>query len=217
MKNIYSFYLIVNITLNQQYQVLEKLPTLLSHGITCLQLRMKHIAAEQAIKIANHVLEIARSKHIPVIINDEVAIARKVDADGVHLGQSDIHYDQAREYLGATKIIGLTIENFIQAQLCHRANVDYFGVGPVYKTSTKLDAVSPMGVEELKKIASLLPKPVVAIGGITKQNIVPILQVGVAGIAVSAAVMSDDDPVFSAKNLASIIAVYHYENNKFIS
>jgi thiamine-phosphate pyrophosphorylase len=176
----------------------------LNTAITSVQLRIKNKPTEEITLIAKNLMKILKPKNIPLIINDYVEIVKIVDAAGVHIGQNDMSYHQAREYLGNNKIIGLSIENQEQARACCELDVDYYGVGPVFATQTKLDASPPIGIENLRKIVNIfsnISKPVVAIGGIHENNIHQILQTGVAGVAVASAILSAECPGVAVSKL----------------
>lgn len=184
----YSLYLIVNHT---QLSILEEV---IDCGITCVQLRMKNQPLETILSVAKQLLVLLKPRNIPLIINDHIEIAQEIDADGVHLGQSDKAYAWARRQLGYKKIIGVSISTIEQAEYYQSFDCDYFGVGPIFASTTKIDASSPIGIEGLKKIAPLLPKPIVAIGGINETSIDSILTLPVAGIALAAGIFSANSP-----------------------
>ncbi|WP_218813415.1 thiamine phosphate synthase [Rickettsiella endosymbiont of Dermanyssus gallinae] len=196
----YSLYLIVDHT------QLNTLQEVLDHGVTCVQLRMKNQALENILSIAKQLKLLLKARNIPLIINDHIEIAKAIDADGVHIGQQDQSYVWARQQLGYKKIIGVSIQNTQQAEHCQSFDCDYFGVGPIFATTTKTDASPPIGIENLKKITTLLPKPIVAIGGIHADNIHTVLTTPVAGIAVAAAVFSAHSPKQATQNLSSHIS-----------
>lgn len=197
----YSLYLIVD----GNPSSIKLLPSLLDAGVTCVQLRMKSATQNEVIATGKKILTLLRPKHIPLIINDDVEVAKIINADGVHLGQKDPHYKMARAQLGDHKIIGLSVENSAQAQKFCLAEVDYFGVGPIYPTLSKSDAAPAIGTDELARIVKLVAKPVIAIGGINRDNIMETLKTGIAGIAVISAIMSATSPIIAATELAHII------------
>jgi thiamine-phosphate pyrophosphorylase len=186
------------------------LPQLLNAGVTCIQLRMKSATKKEIITTGKEILTLLRPKNIPLIINDHVEVTKLIDADGVHLGQKDNPYKTARAQLGEHKIIGLSIENRAQAQQFRTAEIDYFGVGPIYSTPSKSDAAPAIGAEELANIVKIVSKPVVAIGGINRDNVKEIIKTGVAGIAVISAIMAAASPVITAAELANIISKHKY-------
>jgi thiamine-phosphate pyrophosphorylase len=200
----YSLYLIIDHThLNMLEEVLD-------HGVTCIQLRMKNQPLNTILSVAKQLQMLLKPKHIPLIINDHIEIAKAVDADGVHLGQNDAPYTLARQQLGYKKIIGVSITTIQQAIQCQSLDCDYFGVGPLFATTTKTDASPPMGIEGLKTITTLLSKPIVAIGGIHEHNIHAVLTCPVAGIALAAGILSAHSPQQTTQHLSQIISHHAY-------
>ena len=141
-------YLILDDGLCPPQFMVEQIKQLLDSGITCVQLRMKQ-PSELLEKLGRELLNILKTKKVPLIINDHIEIAAKIDVDGVHIGQKDMPYADARKYLGYEGI-GLSVENLAQAKQCQQLDVDYFGIGPVFATKTKIDAANPMGIQQLK-------------------------------------------------------------------
>jgi len=201
----YSFYLVLDDSFCHPEQMPGLMQSLYSCGVTCVQLRMKKSSRAVVTKTGKILLSMLKQKNIPLLLNDHVEIARTIDADGVHIGQQDTSCEYARQLLGNEKIIGLSIENFAQAQTCQHMNVDYYGVGPVYQTTAKKDAAPPIGITELKRITQLFAKPVVAIGGISAANVTSILQAGAAGVAIVSAVLAAKNPVQTASELNMLI------------
>jgi len=157
-------------------------------GVSMVQLREKNKSKNEVLIIAKKIKAILQPYAIPLIINDYVNIAAEIDAEGVHLGQGDMSYFQARKILGEKKIIGLTVENKSQAFAANQWQINYIGVGPVFATQTKTDALSPMGVEILQEISLITKHPIIAVGGINEKNISQILTTKIYGLAVSAAI-----------------------------
>ncbi len=161
-------------------------------GATFIQLREKNLGYEEFFKIAGEVKTVTDKYNIPFVINDNVDVAASIDADGVHIGQSDEEIKTAREKLGFNKIIGLsavTVEDAIKAE---QSGADYIGVGAVFNTSTKLDADTVL-FETLKEICDAVSIPVVAIGGISKDNVLELIDTGIAGISVVSAIFAQDN------------------------
>ena len=179
MKVDYSLYLIIDDTLCPPLDMPCLVSQLINCGITCIQLRMKHSSVETITNVGKTLLRLLKSNKIPLIINDHIEIAANINADGVHIGQKDTPYASAREYLGYRKIIGLSIENCDQAEEYSHCDADYFGVGPIFPTNTKCDAANPIGIQQLSQINHVFEKPVVAIGGINRTNIISVLKTGV--------------------------------------
>ena len=152
----------------------------LKGGATFVQLREKELDEEMFLD------------HVPFVINDNVDIALKVDADGVHVGQSDMEAGKVREKLGPDKIIGVSCKNVEQALLAKKHGADYLGVGAMYPTGTKKDATA-VTPEALSAICQAVDIPVVAIGGINKDRLEPLKGTGVDGVAVVSAIFAAED------------------------
>ncbi len=170
-------------------------------GVTIVQLREKTIEAREFIELARKVKEFLEEKSIPLIINDRVDIALAVDADGVHVGQEDIHPLDVRKLVGEDKIIGLSVNTPLHALEAELLPVDYIGVGPVFPTPTKKDHKPVLYREGLEKILRVTTLPVVAIGGIKEANVHLLKNLDLAGIAVVSSICSSSSPYDSAKKL----------------
>ena len=155
----------------------------LEGGVTMLQLREKHLDEAHFLEEAKELQALCRSRHVPFLINDNVEIALAMDADGVHVGQSDMAAGDVRKKLGDDKIIGVSAQTVEQALLAEKAGADYLGVGAVFPTSSKDDA-NEVSYETLKAICSAVSIPVVAIGGITQENVHQLAGSGICGAAV---------------------------------
>jgi thiamine-phosphate pyrophosphorylase len=181
----------------------EILEAALKGGASCIQLREKTCDTKTFYNRALHTKALCESYHIPLIINDRVDIALAVNADGVHLGQTDLPYKIAREVLGSTKTIGLSVSNITQATKAQAAKeIDYIGVSPIFATQTKtknLDA--PLGISGLVEICEIYKKPIVCIGGILLNNAQKIIKNGATGIAVVSAISKAEDPETATRNL----------------
>lgn len=169
-------------------------------GSTIIQLREKEVSDEEFLHIATNIKNITDKYKIPFIINDNIDVAIKCDADGVHVGQSDMEAGSVRELLGEDKILGVSVQTVEQAILAEKKGADYLGVGSVFSTSTKLDADS-VSDEILKKICVSVSIPVVAIGGICYDNIIELKGSGIDGVAVVSAIFSANDIVKATKEL----------------
>lgn len=172
----------------------------LKGGATFIQLREKELGEEDFLKEAIEIKELCKRYHVPFVINDNVEIAYKMDADGVHVGQSDMEAGNVRAKLGSDKIIGVSAQTVEQALLAESCGADYLGVGAVFPTGTKSDAVE-VGYETLKAICEAVHIPVVAIGGITSNNINELKGSGVSGVAVVSAIFASKDIEAATKEL----------------
>lgn len=176
----------------------------LEGGVTMLQLREKHLDEDHFLAEAKELQQLCRSYHVPFLINDNVEIALAMDADGVHVGQSDMAAGDVRKKLGAEKIIGVSAQTVEQAVLAEKAGADYLGVGAVFPTSTKDDA-SEVSYETLKAICSAVSIPVVAIGGITQENVCQLAGSGICGAAVISAIYAKPDIKKAAAKLKKAV------------
>ena len=178
----------------------EQVEKALKGGVTLVQLREKEFSHEEMVQEAKEIKEIAARYHVPFVINDDIYAAKEINADGVHIGQSDMEYQKAREILGPDKIIGVSAGNLEQAVAAEKAGADYIGVGAVFTTSTKLDHTR-ITFETLKEITSTVSIPVVAIGGISADNLTQLKGTGIDGISVISAIFGQPDPGAATKDL----------------
>ncbi len=170
----------------------EQVEKALKGGVTLVQLREKELDEETFEKEGRELLELCHRYHVPLIINDNVALAKKINADGVHIGQSDMAMQHARELLGADKIIGVTAKTVEHAKAAQAAGADYLGSGAVFGTSTKADA-KPMELALFQEICESVEIPVVAIGGISGDNVLQLKGRKMAGIAVVSGIFACED------------------------
>ena len=159
----------------------------LDGGVTFVQLREKQLDEEHFLQEAKDLKELCSEYHVPFVINDNVELAIEMDADGVHVGQSDMEAGDVRAKLGPDKIIGVSAQTVEQAVLAEKHGADYLGVGAVFTTSSKDDATE-VPFETLKAICEAVSIPVIAIGGITKENVKELAGSGICGIAVISAI-----------------------------
>lgn len=169
-------------------------------GVTFIQLREKNLGYDEFLKTANKVKRITDQYRIPFVINDNIEVGLSVDANGVHIGQSDEDLINARKKLGANKIIGVSVHNVMEAIQAESNGADYIGVGAVFHTNSKLDT-STVSLKTLKEICKAVHIPVVAIGGITRDNIMQLSDSGVDGVAVISAIFGQPDIMKATKEL----------------
>lgn len=170
----------------------EQIELSLKGGVTFLQLREKNLSEEEFLKEAREIKALAKEYKVPFIINDNVDVAMKVDADGVHVGQDDKDAKEVRKIIGKNKILGVSAQTIKQAIKAEKDGADYIGVGAVFPTGTKKDAEN-LSIEILKKICQSVTIPVVAIGGITKENILKLKGSKIAGVALVSAIFASKD------------------------
>lgn len=170
-------------------------------GVTMVQLREKDICTSDFVDLAQGLKTALYGTGVPLIINDRIDVALAVDADGVHIGQSDMPYSIARQLMGPDKIIGLSVENFDDIEAANLLDVDYIGVSPVFATPTKTDTATPFGLNGLTRAVDMSTHPTVAIGGINGSNAREVIETGTRGIAIVSAIMGANDPTDAAQNL----------------
>ena len=164
----------------------------LEGGATFMQIREKELPYDSFLALAREVKEITDEYHVPYVVNDEVEIAKEINADGVHIGQSDKALVEARKILGPDKIIGVSAQTVEQAIEAEKNGADYLGVGSIFTTSTKLDA-DDVSFETLREICDAVSIPVVAIGGIKADNILKLNGTHVDGVAIVSGIFAADN------------------------
>ena len=169
-----------------------------------VQIREKELDEADFEDEAREIQKLCRKYQVPLIINDNVALAKRVDADGVHIGQSDMEMKNARELLGEDKIIGVTAKTIAQAKAAEAAGADYLGSGAVFGSSTKLDA-KPMEHALFQEICESVAIPVVAIGGITADNVMQLKGRGMAGVAVVSGIFACKDIEAGTRRLRKLV------------
>lgn len=169
-------------------------------GVTFVQLREKELAQEAFYKEALEIQALCREKNIPFVINDNVALAKGIDADGVHVGQEDMEAGDVRSLLGPDKIIGVSAHSVEEALLAEKRGADYLGVGAAFSTNSKKD-VSCISHETIRDICQAVQIPVIAIGGINETNVEELKGSGICGVAVISAIFAKKDITGAARTL----------------
>lgn len=164
----------------------------LKGGVTFVQLREKALDEQAFLEEAKEIQKLCAQYHVPFVINDNVEIAAQIGADGVHVGQSDMEAGDVREKLGPDRIIGVSAQTVEQAVRAQERGADYLGVGAVFQTGSKADAVE-VSHETVRAITEAVDIPVIAIGGITKDNVSELSGTGICGIAVISAIFAQED------------------------
>ena len=193
-------YFITDSTNYSEEEFLYRVEQALMGGITLLQLREKDKSTREYIDLAEKVHTLTKKYNVPLIIDDRVDVALAIDAEGVHVGQSDMPVSTARKLMGDDKIVGATTKTVPQALEAYEQGADYLGVGAIYPTATKVKTVLT-STETLGNICSAVPIPVNAIGGLNKDNIDVLKGIPIAGICVVSAIMKADDPKQAAVEL----------------
>lgn len=169
-------------------------------GVTFVQLREKDLDEENFEREGRELKELCRKRGVPFVINDNVELAAKLDADGVHVGQSDMEALDVRKIIGGDKILGVSAQTVEQAVTAEKHGADYLGVGAVFPTGSKDDAAE-VSYDTLKAICDAVKIPVIAIGGITEENVTELSKSGICGIAVISALYAKEDIKSAAQRL----------------
>ena len=189
---------------------LDSVKIALEGGCQWVQLRMKHATVDEIRPVALEAQRLCREAGATFVIDDHVGLVREIGADGVHLGKNDMPIDEARHILGTNYIIGGTANTFDDVVMHWRNGADYIGCGPFRFTTTKEKLSPVLGLEGYRSIVSQMkeaniPLPIVAIGGITAEDIPSIMQTGVTGIALSGTVLRAEDPVEEMRKLIKML------------
>ena len=200
MKFDTSLYFITDSSNYTEEEFLCRVEKALQGGVTLLQLREKDKTTREYIELAEKVHNLTQKYNVPLIIDDRVDVALAVDAEGVHVGQSDMPVVTARKLMGKDKIVGATTKTVEQASKAYSQGADYLGVGAIYKTTTKVKTVLT-STETLKDICNAVPIPVNAIGGLNKDNIDILAGIPISGICFVSAIMKADNPKTATEKL----------------
>lgn len=202
-RNSLLLYAITDRTWLGQNKLVDVVEQALKSGVTFLQLREKNLSDEQFLQEAIQIKKLTDYYHVPFVINDNVEVAVKCGADGVHVGQSDMQAQDIRRLLGPNKIIGVSAQTVQQAQKAKECGADYIGVGAVFGTTTKADA-NTVSLSELQKICKCVDIPVVAIGGINETNLMQLQGTGIDGVSIISAIFAKPDVSEATKSLLKL-------------
>lgn len=183
----------------------QQVEAALKGGATCVQLREKNLADSSILAEAREISALCKQYRVPFILNDNVALAAQCGADGVHLGQEDMDPAEARRILGPDAIIGVSAHNVAEAKAAVAAGADYLGCGAMFATTTKTN-VTALPKETLRAICAAVGVPVVAIGGISKQNLLSLAHCGEAGVALVSAIFAAEDIEGECRELRELAA-----------
>lgn len=197
-----SLYFITDSTGYDEGEFLRRVEEALQGGVTIMQLREKDKTTREYLSLAAKVHELAKKYGVPLIIDDRMDVAMAVEAEGVHLGQSDMPVGIARRILGSDRIIGATAKTVEQAKEAYEQGADYLGVGAIYPTTTKVKTILT-STDTLRDICYAVPIRVNAIGGLNKDNIDVLQGIPIAGICVVSAIMKAENPRQAVKELAA--------------
>lgn len=200
-----TLYFITDSTNYCEEEFLYRVEQGLQGGATLLQLREKEKSTREYIELAEKVHTIAKRYQVPLIIDDRVDVALAIDAEGVHVGQSDMPVATARRLMGNDKIVGATTKTVPQALAAYEQGADYLGVGAIYPTTTKVKTVLTT-TDTLRDICNAVPIPANAIGGLNKDNMNVLAGIPIAGICVVSAIMKAEDPRQAAMELKAAVS-----------
>lgn len=185
--------------------LLDVVGAALAGGVSCVQLREKCISTREFVELGLALRTLLAARGVALVINDRLDVALACEADGLHLGQSDMPLDLARRLLPPHMALGLSVENLHQVEQAAHSQADYLGVSPVFATPTKTDTAAPFGLAGLAQARALSPLPLVAIGGIHAGNAQAVLAAGADGLAVVSAICSAADPRAAAAQLRALV------------
>jgi thiamine-phosphate pyrophosphorylase len=201
----YSLYLVTDRGLSRGRSTREIVESAVRGGVTCVQLREKTATTREFIHEVQGIKDLLASLHIPLIINDRLDVALAVGAEGVHLGQKDMPLEMARTISKGRMLIGISVESVEDAIAAEKGGADYLGVSPIYKTLTKTDTAPALGLEGLAEIRRIVKLPLVAIGGLNRDNTAAVICNGADGVAVVSALVAAEDPERAARRLMHVI------------
>jgi thiamine-phosphate pyrophosphorylase len=205
VKKIGRFHVLTDTDLQNCFSHIGLADLAIAGGADTIQFRQKTGETIQMIRSAEQIHALCKSAGIPFLVNDRVDVAIATHADGVHLGQNDFPIPLARKLLGEEAIIGGSAGNMEEARKCFLEGADYIGFGPVYTTSSKENAGPASGLALLKQVVVEIPLPIIAIGGINKDNIPLVRETGAYGIAVISAVCCERDPEEATRCLCRLL------------
>jgi thiamine-phosphate pyrophosphorylase len=200
-----SLYLVTDESLTAGESLERIVQEAMAGGVTAVQVREKTASTREFLERARRMRRVTREAGVSLIVNDRIDIALAVDADGVHVGQSDMPAAESRAMIGAERVLGVTAANTEEARRAVDDGADYIGCSAVFATPTKTDTGPPIGVRGLGELCRAVAVPVVAIGGIKAGNATEVIAAGAAGVAVVSAIVSAADPREAAFELLSAV------------
>lgn len=201
----WSLYLVTDKELCLGRSLIEVIESAVAGGVSVVQLREKNISTRDFVELGKSVLKILRPKKIPLIINDRLDVTLAIGADGLHIGQSDLHYYDARTILGEKFLLGLSVETKEQVQEARNWDLSYMALSPLFATPTKTDTAAPWGLEGLIDIRSSISCPLVVIGGINTSNSKEIIKAGADSLAIVSAICSATSPKDASAQFRKVI------------
>lgn len=205
MRPDYGVYLVTDRALCLGRELLDVVAAAVHGGTSMVQLREKHADTREFVELARRLKALLAPQGVPLLINDRVDVALAAGADGVHVGQSDMHPRDVRALIGREALLGLSVECMDHVLEAADFGVDYLGVGPVYATATKPDHSSPWGLDGLRQVRAASSLPMVAIGSVNEGNVAQIMALGMDGVAVVSAICSAEFPEEASRRLREIV------------
>ncbi|MCX5874446.1 MAG: thiamine phosphate synthase [Deltaproteobacteria bacterium] len=207
MKDVVSWdvYLVTDKSRSRGRSNLEIVQAAVHAGVSVVQLREKDLSARDFFSEGRKIKNFLVQHNVPLIINDRIEVALALDADGVHLGQSDVPLEIARKILGPDKIIGWSVNDLSHISEEEASLADYLAISPVFFTSTKKDISTPWGIEGVRKARFITLSPLIGIGGIDLDNASDVILAGLDCIAVVSAIVSAEDPLLATKSLVTTV------------
>lgn len=200
-----SLYLVLDPDLCRSHSIVETVRAAVAGGATMIQLRDKEAGAAGLVAAGRSLKSVLAGTSVKLIVNDSLEAALAIDADGLHVGQSDLDTGEARRRIGPGKILGLSAETEATVLAADAGLVDYLGIGPVFATPTKADHKPPIGMDGLARLVALSTVPVVAIGGLKVEHVPSVLATGACGLAVVSAICGQKDPEVATYGLADAV------------
>jgi len=202
---MYDLYLVTDEKMSLDRDISYVVEQAVEGGVTMVQLREKELNTREFIKRSLNLKKLLSKYDVPLIINDRIDIALAVEADGVHVGQSDMPYEYVKRLIPEKMMLGLSVETLDQAVEAEKYDLDYLSVSPVFFTPTKTNLYREWGIEGLRKLRSITKHKLIAIGGINSSNVAEVIRAGADGVAVVSAICAAEDPKATSKELKSII------------
>ncbi len=202
----WSLYLVTDSGLSRGRSLIEIVEAAIAGGVTVVQYREKGATTRRMVEEALGLRELCRRRGIPFIVNDRLDVALAVEADGIHVGQDDLPASLARRLIGRERILGVSAETPERAARAEAEGADYIGASPIFATPTKSDAPPPMGIAGLRLLSKAVAIPVVAIGGINRDNAASLIAAGATGVAAVSALVSAEDVESAARTLYALVA-----------
>jgi len=204
----YSLYLVTDRVLIGERSLKNCVMDAINGGITIVQLREKDLSTLEFYNEAVELKQLLNSNNVPLIINDRLDIALAINADGLHIGQQDMPVTVARKLIGENMLLGVSVYTVEEAIAAQSNGADYLGVGAMFPTSTKSDAIT-VSIEELSRIKKVVSIPVVAIGGITLSNAGSLLCTGIDGLSIISSILGKEDIYTASKEFFTLIKSSH--------